>query len=145
MRKGISPLVATVILIAATMSIAGILSFWVGTFIPKTLEAAENSTQDATCTSAQFHVYSGTYSSTDKKLLVILENQRFSKVNLDKLYLFYSDNDLKSFDMNGTLAGNELKSFNVSGIDSGFLSGEIRSKCTGVVAKLSCGSNIKCT
>ncbi len=144
MKKGISPLVATVILIAATMSLAGILTFWVSSFVPRTLQAAENAT-DTTCVAAQFRLYSGTYSSTDKKMVLILENQRLAKVDLDKLYLFYSNNELKSFPINGTLGGNELKTFNITGIDSGFLDGEIRSTCPGVVAKVNCGPVLKCT
>lgn len=145
MKKGISPLVATVILIAATMSLAGVLSFWVGTFIPKTLQAAENSTQDNTCTSAQFRVYTGNYYSSDKKLVVILENQRLMNVKLDKLYLFYPNDDLKTIPLNGTLGGNELKSFNISGVDAGFNEGEIRATCSGVIAKFMCNTTIKCT
>lgn len=144
MKKGISPLVATVILIAATMSVAGILSFWVGSFVPKTLGGAENATEDTLCSSAVFRIYSGTYTSSDKKLLVILENQRLAEVKLDRVYLFYPDNRLESTPINGTLGGNELKTFNISNINSGFLNGEIRSTCPGVVAKFTCNNTVTC-
>ncbi len=134
MKKGISPLVAAVILIAATMSIAGIISFWASSFVTRELSGVENATAGTTCAAAKFRLYSGSYDVANKKLVFILENQRFQEVKLDRLYLFNPNNDLRSLTLNGTLAGNELKTFNVSGIDDGFERAEIRSTCPEVLA-----------
>lgn len=132
MKKGISPLVAAVILIAATMSIAGIISFWASSFVTRELSGAENVTAETICTAAKFRLYSGTYDPSSKELVVILENQRLQEIKLDRLYLFYSPNSLRSIGVNGTLAGNELKSFNISGVDDGFENAELRSTCPDV-------------
>ena len=44
MAKGISPLVATVLLIAVTMTLAGIIAFWGSSFVRTSLPT-ENQTQ----------------------------------------------------------------------------------------------------
>lgn len=137
--KGISPLVASVILIAATMSIAGILSYWASSFVQRGLTESGNTTQESQCLSSLFRVYSGRYANASKSLTIILENQRLVDVSLSNVYLFYPNDELKSFNISGVIAGNELKTFNVSGIDPGFVSGEVRSTCPQVIATFKCG------
>ncbi len=138
--KGISPLVASVILIAATMSIAGILSYWASSFVQRGLTESGNTTQESQCLSSQFRVYSGRYTNASKSLTIILENQRLSDISLSNVYMFYPNDELKSFNITGVIAGNELKTFNVSNIDPGFTSGEIRSTCPQVVTSFKCGA-----
>jgi flagellin-like protein len=128
MRKGLSPLVAAVILIAVTMTIAGILSYWVSTFVRR-LPPPENATENIMCLDAQFRFYSGSYDSDDEELILVLENQRSLDLELNGLYLF-DENDMLTDEktLTGTLKGNRLKSFNVTGVDV-FTKGIIKTNC----------------
>jgi len=137
MRKGISPLVAAVILIAATMSIAGILSFWANSFIEQKLRESENSTQETGCIGAKFSLYSGTYdndttSADYQTLYLIIENERLFDLTLDKLYIFKPNNVLEEKDIDVTLRSNEIKSFNVTGISNIFSVLRIKTNCPDV-------------
>ncbi len=91
MRKGISPLVAAVILIAATMSIAGILSYWTTGFVKTKLCIAENATEETRCLNAEFKLYSGSYDEDEGKLYLVLENTRTYELTLTDIYLFDSN------------------------------------------------------
>ena len=134
MRKGLSPIVAAVILIAATMSIAGILTFWATGFVKSRLTSVENTTVETSCIAAQFRLYSGTYdnSTSPSTLYLILENQRSIDLTLNNLYLFYPNGDLEEKTLTGTLEGNKLKSFNVTDIKDGFTNGMIKTNCPDV-------------
>ena len=135
MRKGISPLVAAVILIAATMSIAGILTYWATGFVRTRLGTVENATEETTCLYAQFKLYSGIFeNSTDPdRLYLILENQRSIDLKLESLYLFYPDGTLDQVSLNETiLEGNALKSINRNVTNKGFETGRIKTNCPDV-------------
>jgi len=134
MRKGISPLVAAVILIAATMSIAGILTFWATGFVKGRLTSVENTTVETECVAAQFRLYSGTFdnSTSPYTLTLILENQRSIDLTLNNLYLFLPNGDLKEHTLTGTLEGNKLKSFTVTDVDGSFTRGIIKTNCPDV-------------
>ncbi|MEM5766049.1 MAG: archaellin/type IV pilin N-terminal domain-containing protein [Candidatus Aenigmatarchaeota archaeon] len=69
--KGISPLVATVLLIAITMSVAGILAFWVSSFTSQTLPKY-NRTEE--CRFSNFEIYSCTLDRATGTLTFILRN-----------------------------------------------------------------------
>lgn len=134
MRKGISPLVAAVILIAATMSIAGILSYWATSFVRTRLTTAENVTEETKCLAAQFRLYSGSYdnTTTPTELIMILENQRSVNLELKDLYLFYPDTRLEIKPINEALEGNRLKSINVTDIEDNFERGVVKTSCPDV-------------
>ena len=136
MRKGISPLVAAVILIAATMSIAGILTFWATGFVKSRLNATDSNVEDTRCLAAQFRLYSGTFDNSTYPspgyISLILENQRSVDLTLNSVYLFYPNGNLIEKTLTGTLEGNKLKSFNVTDVDDGFISGKIKTNCPDV-------------
>ena len=136
MRKGISPLVAAVILIATTMSIAGILSYWATSFVREKLIIAENTTQDIECLVAQFRLYSGSYDNVTKDLILILENQRNVELYLRNVYLFYGT-VLETKSLTGTLEANALKSFNVTNVNDNFDRGIIKTSCADVDVEFS--------
>lgn len=84
-RKGMSPLIAAVILIAATMSIAAILSFWVSSFMKEKLKETEQLgiTGGARCLGAEFELRPGrSYSGTTLNL--ILDNKKISRPAVNK-------------------------------------------------------------
>jgi hypothetical protein len=131
MRKGISTLVAAVILIATTMSIAGILSYWATSFVRERLITAENSTGETECLVAQFRLYSGSYDNSTEDLILILENQRDVDLFLNDLYLFYGST-LETKDLTGQLESNALKSFNITDVTDNFDRGVIKTTCPDV-------------
>ena len=79
--KGISPIVAVVLLIAITMTIAGVLAYWSSTFVSTGLPV-ENSTT-AQCRVAQFEFRACRYNATSQVLAFTLNNLR--TVDLSKL------------------------------------------------------------
>lgn len=74
MQKGISPLIAAVLLIAATMSIAGILAYWASNFVKSALP--ENTTSQTTCQFADFQLYQCNYASSTQTISFVLYNYR---------------------------------------------------------------------
>lgn len=144
MKKGISPIVAAVLLIAITMAIAGILSFWAGSFVQRNIEEGENTTSELSCLNARFQVFSTcSYYPINKEITVVLENQGSQDLVLDSLYVFYPNNFLKQFKLSGKLPGNQLipfnsTAFNVVGIDPGFQSFQLRTTCPNVYRDFNC-------
>ncbi len=130
MKKGISPLVATVILIAATMSIAGILAYWTTGFIRTRLTEAEGITGGTKCFGAELELRSGSYDSNT--LHLILDNKKSVDLMLTNLFLLYPDNKLETKSLNETIKGNEIKALNIENVVPEFLTGEIKTQCPDV-------------
>ncbi|MEM5868141.1 MAG: hypothetical protein QXG39_09525 [Candidatus Aenigmatarchaeota archaeon] len=82
--KGISPLVAAVLLIAATMSIAGILAYWAASFVRSRTETMGTETQALErCTGANFNVLLNTFNVTgNNELTIIFQNLARYPVNI---------------------------------------------------------------
>ncbi|MCS7135120.1 MAG: hypothetical protein N3E38_02375 [Candidatus Aenigmarchaeota archaeon] len=141
MSKALSPIVASVILIATTMAIAGILSFWAGTFVEKKVTETENVTTDISCLNARFSLFTQCkYNSQTREISFILENQGTQDINLDSLYVFYPDNNLRQFKLSLKLPANQLIPFKQGDIDPGFLSFQLRTTCPTVYKDFSCSS-----
>ncbi|MDI6806799.1 MAG: type IV pilin [Candidatus Aenigmarchaeota archaeon] len=84
--KGISPLVAAVLLIGVTMTIAGILAFWVSGFMyERTKGFEEKAAMYEKCIGANFGIYSSTYDSVNKTLTILLENKAGIRLNLTEI------------------------------------------------------------
>lgn len=128
MSKGLSMIVAAVILIAATMSIAGVLIYWSSGFVQKRLAETGNMTDETACFGAEFKIHSASYSNGT--FFLRLDNNRAIDLTLENLYLFYPDNKMETVSLNGTLLrGNEIKQFTLTNITDGFTSGEIKTNC----------------
>ncbi len=133
--KGISPIVASVLLIAVTMTIAGVLAYWSSSFVEKQLPA----TTDADCKFANFIFDSCTYNSTTQKISFILNNRR--NVDLKNLtaYISYPNNTVSSaISLNISLLGNELKSSSISGVPSDFSTILIKTHCSEATTSSTC-------
>ena len=130
MRKGLSPLVAAVILIAATMSIAGILSYWTTGFVKTKLGTAENATEETRCLNAEFKLYSGRFENSTNTLYLVLENTRSYDLTLADLYLFDANDSLidPTTSLNEKLEGNSLKALNKT-VDPNFVRAIIKTNC----------------
>jgi len=129
MRKGISPLVAAVILIAATMSIAGILSFWASGFVKTRLSESGNVTVESSCLGAEFKLHSGSYDN--ETLILVIDNTRTVDLALENIYFFYDDGSIVDRSLDNTvLKGNEIKQIPVPGnVPANFTSAKIKTNC----------------
>ena len=127
--KGLSPIIAAVILIAITMTIAGILSFWATGFMKNKLAEVENTTQGTDCLAAKFVVYSSTYNNKTKTLYTIVDNRMTVDLVLENLYIFYPDNKLVTKPLNLELNSNVVKELNITDVPEGFTNAKIKSNC----------------
>ncbi len=132
-RKGMSPLIAAVVLIAATMTIAAVIAFWASGFVKEKLTESESITGGSKCFGAEFNLRSGSYDSSTKSLHLILDNRKSVDLQIKNVFLIYSDEPVatKTLD-NTTLKGNEIKDFTIENVDDGFLTGEIKTQCPDV-------------
>ena len=136
--KAVSPLVAAVLLIAVTMTIAGMLAYWASGFVRQQTEAFSNQST-VTCTGANFVVYSCNYNSTAQQLKLILDN--VGTINLKNLTanIIYPDATVLASSLNSSLpSGGALKSYTIGGINSGYTGIEIKTECPAVSVKTSC-------
>ena len=137
--KGISPLIAAVLLIAITMTIAGVLAFWASTFVKTGLEQSSNQTVATECNFGNFIVNSCRYDSTATKLTLILDN--IGTVNLGNItaYTIYDDGSVNATRLDGgNLESGSLKSFSATGIAPGFNSVRVRTQCPNVFEETAC-------
>ena len=88
--RGISPLIATVLLIAFTMAIAGIMATWATSFVQTKITETKNQSQ-AICAGANMRVSNAVLNSTTKKGTVIVENLGTATLTDFKGYVFYAD------------------------------------------------------
>jgi len=90
MLKGISPLIATVLLIAFTMAIAGIMATWATSFVQAKITEVENQSQ-AVCAGANLRASDAVLDSTTRLGTVIVENLGTVPLTNFKGYVYYED------------------------------------------------------
>jgi len=129
-KKGLSPIIAAVILIAATMTVAGILAFWTTGFVKTRLTEAESISGGTECFGADFELRSGSLDGTTLNL--ILDNKKSVDLYLTNLFLIYSDNRVDTKSLNITLNGNEIRTVSIQDVAPNFLTGEIKTQCPDV-------------
>lgn len=126
MKKGISPLIASVILIVITLIAAGALSYWA------TKISRWNAIEENGCTNAGFRLYSGKYDASAQTFFIVLENTKKTPLKDLIVYLSYPEGRIDKKSLGGTLEGNTLKSFNIINVEDGFKSGVIKTNCPDV-------------
>lgn len=111
--KGISPLVASVLLIAITMTIAGAIAYWASNFVSQQIRGFENQTVASECNFADFSIYSCSYNSTTSNITLILENIRNVELRDLAIQVIYPNGTISTIPLNETLpvAPFNLKSF----------------------------------
>jgi flagellin-like protein len=136
--KGISPLVATVLLIAVTMTIAGMLAYWASSFVKTQTQQFENQTLTTECRFAEFRFYTCSYNSTSQTMSFILEN--FRSVGLKNLvaYLVYQNGTIANYSLNADLPGGTMRGFTIDGISPDYSVVIIKTHCTDVDARSAC-------
>ena len=129
-KKGMSPIIEAVILIAATMSLAGILAYFASSYVQTQLTETQSMTGGPKCLGAQFELRSGSY--RDNTLNLILDNKRPVDLLLTNMFLIYSETRVDTKSLNETLKGNEIKALTVGNVDPNFLTGEIKTQCSDI-------------
>jgi flagellin-like protein len=133
--KGISPIVAAVLLIAITMSIAGILAYWSASYVEKSLPS-ESAT---TCELGYFVFDMCKYNSSTQNLVFTLDNKRSVGLNNLTVFVLYTNGSVSSGTLlSGDLPGNSVKSFTVSNVPSDFSEIRVKTQCSGVENKDTC-------
>lgn len=129
---GISPLVAAVLLIAVTMTIAGLLAYWATSFVRTSLP--ETNQTEAECRFADFSIYSCAYNSSAQRISLILENlQDVEMINLKTFFIFPNSTVSEPILLNGTLpAGGMLKSFQMQNVAENFTKIMVTTHCSEV-------------
>lgn len=115
MEKGISPLVAAVLLIAATMSIATVLTYWASTFVRVSLPPTANETYGQ-CLAADFDIYSCSKTSnttTEANISMVLYNKYAVELKNLTIFAFKIDGTVNSSSPkpDNSLPGNTYKGF----------------------------------
>ena len=132
MQKGISPLVATVLLIAVTMTIAAIIAYWASSFTRSSLPSENRTTSMESCAGADFNIYYQTYNSTTKNLVIVLQNTGSASLTITNITFIYPDGSLESKIISMSLPESSLKSYTLSNVTSGYKSYTIFTNCPNV-------------
>jgi|GEM_PF-4706009 len=106
-NKGISPLVATVILISISVSLALIINAWIVNYVSERLKEIETSyTSSMECIKSSFRVLE--YLIEEEKFKAVLENTGNYPLNNFKIIYYTKSNIVSSF-LNISLDVNEIK------------------------------------
>lgn len=138
MIKGISPLVAAVLLIAVTMTIAGVLAYWASTFIGTEVEAFDDESVANECNFGRFRIDACTYDSANQRATFILDNIGTVELLNISVYAVYPDNGINVSFTNTSLSSNQLKSFTANSISPGFVRLSMRTHCPTVIEETTC-------
>jgi len=128
----VSPTRIVVLVVGTVMALGAMFSFWGAELIQTRLNATTEGTPEEVCFGAMFRLYSGSYDSNKKELLLVFENQRGVELELKTLYLFYPNEEMKTFELNEPLQGNMLLSIPIEDIEDGFESGTVKTNCPDV-------------
>jgi len=126
-RKGISPLIAVIMLIAFTMIIAGILATWTTNF------ANRQRVQIEFCSEAGAYIQGGTYDSGTQTLNLVVFNNGKVPLNFIGIVTYKNGTIVRyASTLDNVTAGN-IKTFTMSGISPDVEQATIQSKeCQGV-------------
>ena len=125
---GISPLVAAVLLIAVTMTIAGLLAYWATSYVRTSLP--EINQTEADCRFADFSIYSCTFYNSTDTINLIIENYKTVDLTSIKAYLFFPNTSVSSpISLDGTVTAGMLKSFQIENVQDDFSKIIISTQC----------------
>ena len=126
-RKGVSPLVAAVLLISFTMAIAAILATWATQYMTQQTATLTTKGNEANCVYARMNLDTYSYDSTSNQLIMIINND--GRIGLQNFTLFlYNGSGIGRIPMetdasvtnrqNTTLPPGEPRSFIVNGVSN---------------------------
>ncbi len=131
--KGISPLVAAVLLIAVTMTIAGVLAYWTSSFVRSGLPEQNQTQQIQRCAGADFSVFRQSYNPNTSEVIITLQNRADISLKITNVTFLYSNGTTDAKPVGITLAVTPpISSFIVSNVSSGFSKYLISTDCPNV-------------
>jgi len=144
--KGISPLIATVLIIAFTVAVAGIVSLWASGFAQVTTRDIQNRSEERIhCTYGSIAISDVNFCSTRNELSGRLTNNGIIDLGQITLQEVYSNGSsptqglclsgssvISCTTANLTIKPGYLYTFNISGISTGFDRVNVITDCTGV-------------
>lgn len=137
--KGISPIVASVLLIAVTMTIAGVLAYWSSSFVTTSLPGENSTTSE--CRLAQFEFLNCVYNTTGQYVIFSVNNVRSKDLNLTA-FLQYSNGTVGGgIVINQTLTGsppNNIRSYTLTGVASDFSNLLVKTNCPELSRSTTC-------
>ena len=141
MQKGISPLVATVLLIAITMTLAGIVAFWGSSFVRTSLPTG-NQTQNiqacAACLPQDLELFSYSYNAQTNSLDLTLNNKCTYSLMFSQIVFKYGDGSTEIKNVNSEIPYG-LSKKSITGVPSGFNSFMITTNCKEIFLNVSVG------
>jgi flagellin-like protein len=127
MTKGISPLVATVLLIAITMTIAGVLAYWASGFVAVSLPQPE-------CSTASFVILYKNYDPINKNITLFIQNKGPGNLIITNVTFGYAGGAIDTRSINRTLAPNSLTSIVLTDVEPNYIICSVYSNCPNVYA-----------
>jgi len=121
----VDPTRLVMVLAGTVVAIGAIISFWGAQLVQTRLN---ETTEEDVCIGAMFRLYSGSYNTGAKELLLVFENRRAVDLELTNLYLFYPGG-METYELNEGLPGNILLSVPVKGVEDSFESGTVKTNC----------------
>jgi flagellin-like protein len=126
--RGVSPLVATVLLIAFTVMVAGIISIWLSGFTKTSVSTiGSEAEQQIACIHASLSLRDVKYSTSSGSLFGSIENTGVVNIGNISLHVIYANATFQKFELclvgnqalscplsNLTLASRDLVTFNIS-------------------------------
>ena len=138
LSKAVSPLVAAVLLIAVTMTIAGMLAYWASGFVRQHTETFSNQSIVSKCNFADFRVFSCSYNSSVQKVNLILENIRSVEIRNLTAFVIYPDGTISANSLNGSLPIGFIKTYPIPGITAGYSNILIKTECPDISVSSTC-------
>ncbi len=117
-KKGVSPLIAAVLLIAFTMAVAAILTAWLTSFTTqKTKYVGNKSSQVIACSYAGIAIYDAVWDSTNNQMLISIANT--GAIDLSNVTAYVYNGGIQvGVGSTGKLKSADIKTVTVSGITS---------------------------
>jgi len=139
MRKGISPFIASVLLIAFAIAVASIYSGWITGFTKETTEEVkEKSEKRVTCSYGGIALDDLEYNSTSGNLTGTIENTDIIPLGNIDLEIFYNNATREKKDLNMELEPGERNTFNQA-INNNYEKIRIYTNCSNVYDELPSG------
>jgi flagellin-like protein len=133
--KGISPLVATVLLIGVTMAIAGLLAVFGQNLVSEQLSASLDEPVAGECGFGNFVVDRCSYNSTSQAMILVLHNVGTVNLNNISASIDYGTN-ITNTPVLGALASGSRVAFTASGIQQGFSKVVVLTSCVNVYKEI---------
>lgn len=132
-RKGISPLIAAILLIAFTITVATFLASWSTTFAKEQTEEFSRAGEEiaSNCQQANLQVETAVYDSSDESITAVVWNMGRVELSNFEFLVYYSDVNISTLtpsNSNRTLSTGDFYTFTVDNVTSVPEKIQVRSK-----------------